>query len=129
MCAIARNDWVFGFRYSTLDFSKPICHLCQFLVTFSPFSHRIARGDSMNSYLFTFKSITPAQRGEVALRRRGIDCTLGRTPRAIALRGCGYYLGVRSLELTRAASALQDANVPYQKIYRQEGQHWEEVSL
>lgn len=81
----------------------------------------------MNGYLFTFRSITPAQRGEAVLRRRGVDAALRRTPRSIADKGCGYALRVPVLQLNRAVSALREQNVPFQRVYLQTGEQLEEV--
>ena len=43
----------------------------------------------------TFRSVTPAQKGEGVLRRAGVDCTMQRTPRWMEEQGCGYSLRLR----------------------------------
>ena len=63
----------------------------------------------MKMYLITFRSITFAQKGESALKRAGITCTLLRTPRAMEERG--------------------SADAPYRKVYLQENGRWEEAAL
>ena len=44
----------------------------------------------MRNCIITFRSVTPAQRGEAILKREGINCTLQRTPRSMQEKGCGY---------------------------------------
>lgn len=72
----------------------------------------------MFEYYFTFRSITAAQRGERALQKEGLRCSLQRAPKYLALKGCGYALKVRSGEALAAAAAMDLWNVDYGKIYR-----------
>lgn len=65
----------------------------------------------------TFRSITPAQRGEAVLRRRGIFCSLRRTPSRMAQKGCGYCLTVRPEQAPEVLDALRSSQVPFQKWY------------
>lgn len=83
----------------------------------------------MSGYLFTFRSVTPAQRGEGALRREGITVYLRRTPAAIADRGCGYALLVRSGDLYRTAQILRRQERSFERVYHQNGDVLEEVFL
>lgn len=73
----------------------------------------------MSVYFITFRSVTVAQRGEEALRRIGITCTLQRTPRWMQDRGCGYCLGLRERDARAAAAQLRLNQIPISKIYRQ----------
>ena len=84
----------------------------------------------MKQYLITFRSITFAQKGEWAMKRAGIPCVLGRTPRDMEARGCGYCLKVRAEAAPQALNALKAAGAPYRKLYfsREDG-GWEEAVL
>ncbi len=83
----------------------------------------------MKMYLITFRSITFAQKGEGALKRAGITCTLLRTPRAMEERGCGYCLTLRGGDAAAALGVLRSAGAPYRKVYLQENGRWEEAAL
>ena len=84
----------------------------------------------MNVYYITFRSVTPAQRGESLLRKMGLRCVLQRTPRWMQENGCGYCLRLSTDRIGDAAEILGRAGVPYRKVYllRPEG-NTEEVSL
>ncbi len=65
-------------------------------------------------FYITFRSITYAQRAQNHLDRRGIRTYLLRTPRAMAKNGCGYSLRTANGE---AAAYLQEAGLPYQRLW------------
>lgn len=71
----------------------------------------------MNHCMITFRSVTPAQRGEGLLRRAGIGCTLRRTPRRMEQQGCGYSLHLQPAYITQAAALLRESQIPFRKIY------------
>lgn len=71
----------------------------------------------MKYCLITFRSVTPAQRAEQVLRRMGIECALGRTPRQMEELGCGYSLRIRPVDAARAVTALRQHQVNYRKVY------------
>lgn len=71
----------------------------------------------MKYCLITFRSVTPAQRGEGTLRRAGIDCQLSRTPRPMEEQGCGYSLRLRPVDGARAAAILRQQQIPFRKVY------------
>lgn len=73
----------------------------------------------MGYCLITFRSVTPAQRGEGVLRRAGFNCSIRRTPRWMEEQGCGYSLRVRHIDAARAVQLLQAADVHYKKVYLQ----------
>lgn len=73
----------------------------------------------MKIYYITFRSVTYAQRGERALQRGGIRCTLLRTPRWMEEQGCGYCLRLRTREIAAAAALLARAQVSWRKVYVQ----------
>ena len=83
----------------------------------------------MDTCIITFRSVTPAQRGESLLRREGINCTLQRTPRVLAERGCGYSLRLSSVKLPQAAELLRQKGIAYQKAYCLRDGNPEEVFL
>ena len=71
----------------------------------------------MKYCLITFRSVTPAQRGDSVLRKAGISCTLGRTPRPMEEQGCGYSLRLRPADGARAAGILRQHQIPFRKVY------------
>lgn len=84
----------------------------------------------MNGYFITFRSVTFAQRGEAVLRKKGIRCSLQRTPRWMEQQGCGYCLRLHRQEIESVTELLRQERVPFRKIYLQrEGGNVEEVAL
>ena len=73
----------------------------------------------MNMYFITFRSVTPAQRGEALLRKHGVAVSLQRTPRWMEERGCGYCLRLHPDSVSEALRLLRGAQVAFRKIYRQ----------
>jgi len=84
----------------------------------------------METTFITFRSVTPAQRGEGILRRAGIRCTLTRTPREMEERGCGYCIRLKRGQEREAVRLLREGKVAYRKVYLHHGQgDWEEMEL
>ena len=83
----------------------------------------------MKKYLITFRSVTPAQRGQRLLRQNGITTTLQRTPRWMEERGCGYSLGLREEDAEQAVALLHKEMLPYSKVYIQEDGIVTEIQL
>ncbi len=73
----------------------------------------------MKYCLITFRSVTPAQRGELLLQRSGLSCSLQRTPKWMAQRGCGYCLRVRYTDAPRCVQLFRENDVAFQKVYLQ----------
>ena len=71
----------------------------------------------MENCMITFRSVTPAQRGELLLSRSGIACAIHRTPHVLAEQGCGYSLDVNRIELHRALELLRGRGIPFRKAY------------
>jgi len=71
----------------------------------------------MNFCVITFRSVTPAQRGEEVLRRAGMACSLQRTPRWMEEQGCGYSLRLRCRDVTAATELLRRQEVAFRKVY------------
>ena len=72
----------------------------------------------MHFCLITFRSITPAQRGERTLRQAGFDTTVSRTPKWMEEQGCGYSLRVRCADVAHCIEKLRSENIDFRKIYR-----------
>ena len=82
----------------------------------------------MRFCMITFRSITPAQRGEGLLRRAGLDCSIQRTPKWMEEQGCGYSLRLRCTDVQVALELLNSNDVPYRKVYlRRDGGKLEEM--
>ena len=80
--------------------------------------------------LITFRSITPAQRAENVLHRRGVGCYIQRTPRWMEELGCGYSLRLRRNSTGQALEILKQNGVSYRKVYLQrEDGMFEELAL
>lgn len=71
----------------------------------------------MDYCLITFRSVTPAQRGDILLRRAGFKCSLRRTPRWMEERGCGYSVQVRFADVNDCVLQLRGNKVPFRKVY------------
>jgi len=84
----------------------------------------------MSVYYITFRSVTPAQRGESLLRKGGFRCVIQRTPRWMQENGCGYCIRLSTDRILEAVRQLEQAGLPFRKVYRrnQEGDT-EEVRL
>jgi hypothetical protein len=72
----------------------------------------------MNDCMITFRSVTPAQRGEKALHRAGFTCSIQRTPRWMEEQGCGYSLRIRCQDVLHCTQILTTAQIPFRKVYR-----------
>lgn len=84
----------------------------------------------MKNYLFTFRSVTYAQKGERVLRRAGIDCFVRRTPKVLTSKECGYCLQIRPWDFERALTQLQNAQVQFGKAYGMDYEgRFEEIPL
>lgn len=84
----------------------------------------------MKNYLFTFRSVTYAQKGERTLKRAGIDCFIRRTPKALTSRECGYSLQIRPWDYERALVHLRDGKVQFGKAYGMDYEgRFEEITL
>ena len=83
----------------------------------------------MEKCMITFRSVTPAQRGEILLQRAGIACAIHRTPRILAEQGCGYSLRVPYHQLHMAVESLRQKGILYRKTYCLKNGTPEEVVL
>ena len=83
----------------------------------------------MEMNFITFRSVTPAQRGQRALQQAGVSCTLLRTPRWMEERGCGYCLRLRPGDTDRAVALLRQAKLSFSKVYTDVDGRVEELRL
>lgn len=84
----------------------------------------------MSVYYITFRSVTPAQRGESLLRKSGFRCVLQRTPKWMQENGCGYCLRLGTDRIGDVVGLLERAGLPFRKVYSQDGSgNTEEVVL
>ena len=82
----------------------------------------------MENCMITFRSVTPAQRGELLLHRSGFSCAIHRTPHILAEQGCGYSLSLEFRDANRAVELLRQGQVPFRKLYlRRESGAFEEL--
>ena len=72
----------------------------------------------MNAYYITFRSVTPAQKGESLLHKFGYRCVLRRTPRWMEEKGCGYCLQIQTDRIGEITGLLRKNAVGYRKVYR-----------
>ena len=75
----------------------------------------------MNVYFITFRSVTPAQRGEGLLRMNGIHSRIQRTPRWMEEKGCGYCLRLGGENPEKAVKLLRQNQISFRKVYLQHG--------
>ena len=71
----------------------------------------------MGICMITFRSVTPAQQAELLLRRNGIFCTLGRTPRWMEEQGCGYSVRILLADAQSCAQLLREKGMMFRKVY------------
>ena len=71
----------------------------------------------MKNAMITFRSVTPAQRGEMLLRRNGFFCTLRRTPRWMQDKGCGYSLQIRAVDIDECIQLLRTNLMEFKRVY------------
>lgn len=80
--------------------------------------------------MITFRSVTPAQRGEGALKRKGISCNLGRTPKQLQEQGCGYSIHLSCNQIPEAVKIFRENGIAFRKVYmRRENGTVEEMSV
>lgn len=78
---------------------------------------------------FTFRSLTAAQQAMQVCRMAGLPVQLTRTPSELAVRGCGYALGVPGSVFYRVAWELRRANISFTHGFRRFGSGWEEAAV
>lgn len=81
----------------------------------------------MDTCIITFRSVTPAQRGESVLQKAGIYCSIHRTPKTLAEQGCGYSIRLSTVDLPAAVEQLRRKGIAFRKTYCLRGSIPEEV--
>ena len=71
----------------------------------------------MDICFITFRSVTPAQRGERLLKHSGFSCNIRRAPRWMEAQGCGYALQVSVSDIKSCVQVLKQAEIAYRKVY------------
>ncbi len=71
----------------------------------------------MRNCIITFRSVTPAQRAEEALRRAGVECTIQRTPKWMEEKGCGYSLRMDCQNIMASSLLLRQAGIHFRRAY------------
>ena len=71
----------------------------------------------MRTDCITFRSVTPAQRGQRVLQKAGVSSMLQRTPRWMEERGCGYCLRLRQEDTKRAVDLLRQGKLSFSKVF------------
>lgn len=71
----------------------------------------------MRKCLISFRSVTPAQKGEQVLRQAGVSCSLQRTPKWMQEKGCGYTLRLWERDISRAIALFRQNSVSYKTVY------------
>lgn len=72
----------------------------------------------MFDYLFTFRSLTAAQRARSVLAEGGIRAPVVRTARKMSANGCGYGIRIGSRDGIRALHLLRAGEIGYAHLYR-----------
>lgn len=72
----------------------------------------------MFDYVFTFRSLTPAQSARSVLAVEGLPASLERAPKRLSTQGCGYVLRVGSGGAMRALSVFRGRGVAFGHLYR-----------
>jgi hypothetical protein len=83
----------------------------------------------MKMYCITFRSVTPAQRGQRLLQGEGVHCAVQRTPRWMEERGCGYCLKIRTEDAKLALGILQANHLAFSKVYAEDNGNVSEIRL
>lgn len=83
----------------------------------------------MYDVLFTFHSLTAAQRGRAVCGHHGISGAVIRAPLGLSTKGCGYGLRVGGQMSERAALVMRLEGADFERAYRLAGGRTEEVAL
>lgn len=81
----------------------------------------------MYDIIFTFTSLTAAQKARYSCSQYNISAKIIRLPNTISLHGCGFALQISSSEAKQAALILKLEKIPYQYAYQVNGDHFQEA--
>ena len=83
----------------------------------------------MYDVIFTFRSMTAAQRGQYACNIRKISAKLIRTPHGLNDRGCGFAVQVSNEQFDQVLLVFKVDKIDYERVYRQQGSQIREVMV
>lgn len=83
----------------------------------------------MYDVLFTFQSLTAAQRGQSVCRHHGISAAVIRAPVGLSANGCGFALRVSGEYAGQVSMVLRLESIRFTGAYRLNGNRAEEVAL
>ena len=83
----------------------------------------------MRMNFITFRSVTPAQRGQRVLQQAGIETVLLRTPKWMEERGCGYCLRLRQEDTKWAVDLLRQGKLSFSKVFADTDGSAQELSV
>ena len=83
----------------------------------------------MEHYLILARSVTYAQRMQLALSRMGIRSRIFRAPRDLTDRGCSYAVQLAAEDLPAAAAMLRKESLDPGRIFVYHNGAYQEVSL
>ena len=83
----------------------------------------------MFDHYITFRSLTSAQMGMFACRKRGILVTLVRAPQSVSYHGCAYSIKVAPNDIDQVILLFRLENISYEHVFRKKGRQIEEVFL
>lgn len=81
----------------------------------------------MDYYLILARSVTYAQRMQLALERAGIRCQIRRAPRDLTDLGCAYVLRVAAQEMSPALTAIHREGLGPARVFLSQRGIWQEV--
>ena len=83
----------------------------------------------MENYLMIARSVTHAQRMELALHRVGMRCRVFRAPRELTESGCAYAVQVEPETLAAALTALHGEALDPVQIFLSQRGFYQEVHV
>lgn len=81
----------------------------------------------MYDEVFTFRSLTAAQRGQLTCSRYNIPTALVRVPTTMSSKGCGYGLRISSSDVKQAVLIFRLENISFEHVYHTNGELFQEV--
>lgn len=84
-------------------------------------------GVSVEHYLIVARSVTYAQRMQMALGRAGIRCQIFRAPRDLTDMGCAYTVQIQAADLAAALRVLRGASLDPVQIFLEQKGFYREV--
>lgn len=83
----------------------------------------------MYDVIFTFRSMTAAQQGHYACKRRNIPAPLIRTPYPLTENGCGFAVQIPQDALDQVLLIFKVERIEYERVYQKQGNRFQEVRV